>query len=1060
MSVINNNEGNKILTNNMNWEFNNDDDFKEFVKVFYDINKDLPRKRPFYKGELSKSYRLSVNKHSREQLIPLPYNKSKYILFDNNLLTKEKYKKSYLTKKGKSNFKMKLKEQKKKQRIFNLQPIKLNPKQQKFNLIRQDYKFKVSNGDKIDNSSMIKGLMGKVDELIHNNKIGDYGIRLVFSTKEGKHFSTNYDYKGTWNIEDVEDLIGNNHYNNQLDGDDIEIQVHTNGSPIGYGLNTYKNPFWLDNKKVLFEYQENSIEDNDKYCGQRVLTLGLLDDDKLKKLRRTNTIKNPNKTLETKLLPNFLKQFSKKSGLTYNDFTEYHKSFKIRVRVWVNQISSIYDSHDFCDDKYIKIINIFHHKNHYQLITNISSFINRDNNFKYCEKCNIVYPKKQFHLCGGKNNSCWNCLRPFKECEDCSNPKKKWVSCDECNNLCAGKDCLKFHILNKHTYKIGNKKGQIKKCDSWKCNKCQSKPFPKEHKAKHICGEIKCNNCGIYTTNKNHRCNVLRSFPFDKYEDIEGGLDYDDIEYKKEKLLKNVVAFDFESKFDINNFHIVNLVRCQNIETNEKFRFDNLNEFCEYFIEQKHTIFIAHNLKGYDGFLLLNHLVRSQQGVKPDKIILAGNKIMTMSFKTVKFIDSLNFLQMRLSDFPETFSLGDNFKKGYFPYLFNTDKNSDYIGNIPNIQYYQPDKMGCCKDCQGGCITKCDYCDFNKWYIQNKDIKYDFKKELEDYCISDVDILSKGLKVFRNDMMAINKNIDPLSSITIAGYCMKLYKSFHAPSEEQLDYIDTIPEDKQELIYKTECDGEQTAFSILKQNEYDLVKSSFYGGRTEVFSLYKKMTEEDIKNGKFIRYIDIKSLYPSVQYLDFLPYGTPITKKYNINGMCGIDWLNNNKDFFGFVRCDITPPKDLLIPLLPNKKYNHKTKQTEGKLKFSCEYMENATIPTPELFKAIELGYKIGSVYETMEFKKTKHLFREYIKKFMKIKEENAGFKGSDLEKNKYCERWVKEFGIDVIPEKIKKSASYKGLAKLCLNSLWGRWGMKPKNSKNLLIVYFLVNNL
>ena len=102
MSVINNNEGKKIFTNNMNWVFNNDDDFKEFVKVFYDINKDLPRKRPFYKGELSKSYRLSVNKHSREQLIPLPYNKSKYILFDNKLLTKEKYKKSYLTKKGKS----------------------------------------------------------------------------------------------------------------------------------------------------------------------------------------------------------------------------------------------------------------------------------------------------------------------------------------------------------------------------------------------------------------------------------------------------------------------------------------------------------------------------------------------------------------------------------------------------------------------------------------------------------------------------------------------------------------------------------------------------------------------------------------------------------------------------------------------------------------------------------------------------------------------------------------------------------------------------------------------
>ena len=61
--------------------------------------------------------------------------------------------------------------------------------------------------------------------------------------------------------------------------------------------------------------------------------------------------------------------------------------------------------------------------------------------------------------------------------------------------------------------------------------------------------------------------------------------------------------------------------------------------------------------------------------------------------------------------------------------------------------------------------------------------------------------------------------------------------------------------------------------------------------------------------------------------------------------------------FFGYVVCNITPPKDLYVPLLGG--------QTEmSKFCFSLERMPKATVPTPELHKAVELGYKIDCVYK------------------------------------------------------------------------------------------------
>jgi len=80
-------------------------------------------------------------------------------------------------------------------------------------------------------------------------------------------------------------------------------------------------------------------------------------------------------------------------------------------------------------------------------------------------------------------------------------------------------------------------------------------------------------------------------------------------------------------------------------------------------------------------------------------------------------------------------------------------------------------------------------------------------------------------------------------------------------------------------------------------------RDAFYGGRTNA-------TELKVQNKK-LRYIDVCSLYPTVQYFDNYPVGHPekIQKpeKYD-------------KDWYGLIKCKILAPQKLYHPVLPIKK--------------------------------------------------------------------------------------------------------------------------------------------
>lgn len=790
--------------------------------------------------------------------------------------------------------------------------------------------------------------------------------------------------------EQYEDLIINK---------DSKITLQTNYIPKGGAC--AKLPKWLQGKNGVFH-----IVNDDDLCGQRCLAVATHGG--YKDLRKPG---RGEKQID-KLTKKMCDSIEHHDRMSYLDFDKFAKVYKKYV-VILHDISGepIHTSEDGRDsEKQEDIVYIFHDTtiNHYHLITKMDAFVSEPTRrAKYCAHCEKSFEVRAFkkHKCKGNRCRCCQSFEPHSQ-------KKDWAQCELCNAWCLNGECLEQHKKNFHTYKKANAKkgvqaGDIKAPDNWKCGKCKTwVDHWRFHTGQHVCGETKCRNCGEYHTDAEHRCNIVRP------------------EAPKNGDNETYIAFDFESKFE-DGYHRVNLACSQQLYTGQKFTHHNIKDFIEFAMEQKKTTFIAHNLKGYDGWLIHHELIKSF-GRKPDKITLAGAKIMYMKFGSVRFIDSLNFITTGLSEMPKMFGLDTTqFKKGYFPYLMNTDEYKNYVGQMPPASLFEPHKF---KPSSGnlkkyGCIHKATQAtqnDFHEWHASQvkAGVVYDFQKELLEYCESDVDILAKSLQVFRDDMKEQNQGCDPLQSITIAGYCMHVYLQQHAPTEAELDKTE-------------ETKPLQTAISVLKREEYQQMKAGFHGGRTEVFRLFQEWGEEEIKAGKHGRYIDIASLYPTVQFFDNLPYGKPTVHDFKEEGKQDVDVTK----YFGYVVCDITPPSNLRVPLLGGK-------SETGKFCFGLERMPKATVPTPELHKALTLGYKIDRVYKVFHFKKSKELFKSYIRTFSRAKIESS-FSGSDEERAELVATYKNKFGIELREEKMTPNAGRKANAKLMLNSLWGKFGQR-----------------
>lgn len=239
-------------------------------------------------------------------------------------------------------------------------------------------------------------------------------------------------------------------------------------------------------------------------------------------------------------------------------------------------------------------------------------------------------------------------------------------------------------------------------------------------------------------------------------------------------------------------------------------------------------------------------------------------------------------------------------------------------------------------------------------------------------------------------------------------------------------------------------------------------RDAFFGGRTGVCKLYHKI-EKDEK----ILYYDVTSLYPYINKYANYPIGIP---KILIGNL-----LENRTVFNidGIIKCRVLPPRRLYHPVLPIKMH-HKLlfllcyqcglDKHNGDCHHSNEQRAfDSTYIAEELRVAVNKGYEILKIYEAWEYEMTKYdpttktggIFVQYIDTFLKIKTEASGYPSwckTETDKDNYIASFQSHEGIELERENIAKNHGLRSLAKLCLNSIWGKFGERPDKIKKSFV--------
>ncbi len=428
-------------------------------------------------------------------------------------------------------------------------------------------------------------------------------------------------------------------------------------------------------------------------------------------------------------------------------FQRYLTEYEINIVSADHQNSIIYPEQPTTTKA--KRLFLFLHGNHYDIITSMPSFLDRS---YFCCDCRKAYNSTVQHLCPAMCDLCRGLECSYVRCVDCT----------DCGRMFKSQACYDRH---KEALGAGQSVCQLVK----KCTKC-GKSVVRYNMRHHICNETKCRTCGEFVRSKDmdvHLCYIRKPKEREECDTLEEG--ECDEECAEDGEYEQLMFFDYECSQE-NGTHEPNLCIVHD-EAGEEWVFSGENtnsDFCKWVFTKEHTnhVFLAHNFQGYDGYFVQSFL--NANAVKYE-VIMRGAKIITLNVPmfNIRFLDSLNFIPMPLTNFPKTFGL-DELRKGYFPHLFNRKENQSYIGPIPPEPYYMANGMS----------TKKREA-FQKWHREQRDSDYvfDFAKEIRAYCKSDVDILRRSCLEFR-ELFRDSTGIDPFGKcLTIASACNLVYRT-------------------------------------------------------------------------------------------------------------------------------------------------------------------------------------------------------------------------------------------------------------------------------------------
>ena len=725
-------------------------------------------------------------------------------------------------------------------------------------------------------------------------------------------------------------------------------------------------------------------------------------------------------------------------------------------------------------------------KKHFHCITNIDAVLRAVKNHArtFCTKCRkVVTPK-------GSDNY-HNC---YKEGE-----KKHFVINDEV-------------LYHEPDYDLLDASTDLSDNGFIKVNDRKQDPVPLE---KVWYFDFETMNIGIHKDTKEYEILPYEWQPYDPTTD-----EYKPYPYTRREFDKDYIYS-----------HEVDYVVIQSGDGQQTHYFYNIGDFCQFLTrpELKGAYLVAHYGQGFDFQLLYNYMFRYSgmfHGKMKDPIMRGQKIIKGYLFNEITLIDSYNYISQGLSTMPKMFGF-EELNKGYFPHYFNLPPFQDYVGPIPDKEWYGYMEM---KPKQQQ--------DFVKWHDKqvSEKVVFNFKEEMHKYCLTDVDILRRGMQELRRlfiQMEDVNTGkplgSDPLNYMTIASlaydgvyrrhylqsntikyvgrpkrgnyslvsiewmeHLMASNNIFIQHSENNEEYEVTLSKPSGDL-YRKKVDGydrnSNTVYEFLgcfyhsckkcyqqdsvhplksdlynkekrithgqvyattmrvlediKNAGYNLVviwecdwkrlknkkklnsnvelfkrlplnpRDAYYGGRTNAVSLYKKVTGTEK-----IHYIDVVSMYPTVMSLPkyWYPIGEHEVRRFDDPNMP----LVPLEELFGFQKCHVIPPNNLYHPVLPER-------SECGKLLFPL-YPITGTWSHVELQKAVSLGYVIDEVYEQHHFppsNRSNTLFHPYIQTFFDMK------KKAEEDKN----------------------PGLKQVAKLCLNSFYGKFGFNIENQSNTKII-------
>jgi DNA polymerase type B, organellar and viral/Zinc-finger of C2H2 type len=376
------------------------------------------------------------------------------------------------------------------------------------------------------------------------------------------------------------------------------------------------------------------------------------------------------------------------------------------------------------------------------------------------------------------------------------------------------------------------------------------------------------------------------------------------------------------------------------------------------------------------------------------RAILSGTRLLELGSENVKFRDSYAHHPTALRNLTKTFSLDCSVKKGEFPYpLLCTENWGKIFPSIPDLKYYGVDSM-----------TTSRREEVLKWYgEQDKTKPWNFDNELWSYLHADVIVGKKAMEAYHQMAMQLHdkihlkypefdeKFLSPLDYITAPSWALGMYKTFFMPEK---------------------------TLAILKNEEYENIRGkAMRGGRTDKRANAIKADPEKMK----IVYVDFKSLYPSVMKTSVhgthFPVGAP--KKVYFGRINNAELIDNMEDKTGFLCIDGYYTEYVTHPTLPT--LGSGTEGTDLKLMFDLLPKKKEIYGWPEILEAIETdGFQVTKVHYGYLFDKGYNLFEGYVDLLFEVKDEaeEQGNKG------------------------------LRSLAKLLLNSLWGKLGQRSQPIK------------